>query len=577
PEKEKTESKKSKNRKAQVKALTKQKTDDLDVEVRGCKRTLELDPVSNNKAKARKSQRQSSTHTGKTKRTARSQVHSPGSPNQENNMSCKPEVEELMLSWSALETKATDAEQCKTRVMPNEDLPVHSAGHQQEQTVSSKKKIKSSKQLQSASKASQPLVHKKKPAKQKLPKDNAVDRFVESPRKKLKESGKISSNKKSRIRRVESSDSELGEEGVEREPVKLSEVFSSPLHQKLQTPMVQKLSKSGKPKNVSHALESPGGANKKTAVEELQHPVDSVKDSKKRKLSAKSSGKMPKKFNRQISKGVCSNPEDAEPQADSDGSHVQDTARKKQKLPAVKVKNRKRKIVFFYVFSDYSEDLNYQLRGLLSDDVARRKIVMPSNTPNVRRTKRIRLRPLEYWRGERVNYAMRPSGGLVISGIVCPEPEPHRKIKPRKNSHKQKTDEMNQIPIKMDETLGDTSKPTVVLDPETNQEVLLECINTQNMNSIFFKDDSVEVYKNLNTSDFAAGRLVLKPLKEKGHQFVCTDTLAFYVIHGKIILTLHETSYYLTTGDYFYIPAGNGYNIRNLMDEETVLLFTQLK
>lgn len=38
------------------------------------------------------------------------------------------------------------------------------------------------------------------------------------------------------------------------------------------------------------------------------------------------------------------------------------------------------------------------------------KSVMPSNTPNVRRTKRIRLRPLEYWRGERVNYTMKPSG-----------------------------------------------------------------------------------------------------------------------------------------------------------------------
>lgn len=38
------------------------------------------------------------------------------------------------------------------------------------------------------------------------------------------------------------------------------------------------------------------------------------------------------------------------------------------------------------------------------------KLVMPTNTPNVRRTKRIRLRPLEYWRGERINYTMKPSG-----------------------------------------------------------------------------------------------------------------------------------------------------------------------
>lgn len=38
--------------------------------------------------------------------------------------------------------------------------------------------------------------------------------------------------------------------------------------------------------------------------------------------------------------------------------------------------------------------------------------VLPSNTPNVRRTKRIRLKPLEYWRGERVDYQERPSGKM---------------------------------------------------------------------------------------------------------------------------------------------------------------------
>lgn len=29
----------------------------------------------------------------------------------------------------------------------------------------------------------------------------------------------------------------------------------------------------------------------------------------------------------------------------------------------------------------------------------------------------------------------------MISGIVCPEPEPHRKIKRRKDGHKQRRDE----------------------------------------------------------------------------------------------------------------------------------------
>ncbi|NWQ95650.1 CENPC protein, partial [Burhinus bistriatus] len=581
-EKEKTQSKKQKNRKAQVEALTEQKTDDLDVRVHEFKGTSESDPVSSSKGKVLKSQRQNSPRTGKTKKDALRQ----GSPNRKKDMSWKPEAEELMLSQSGLETKVSESEQCKTKVMTSEDSPVPSAGHQQERTVSPKKNLKSSKYLRSASKASQHLVQKKQTAKQKLPKDTAAKRLAESPRQKLKKPDKKSSNKKPQLQREESSDSEPGEEELEREPVKLNEVFTSPLHQKVQSSMIQKLAKSEKPKNVLHTLESLGGAENKTPVKALQHLIDSVKNSEKKRLSAKSSGKIPKKIHRRTSKGVCSNPGDTESQTDSDSSSVQDMARKKQKLSDMKIKNNKRKHNtqhglhggFLNVFSDNSEDLNCQVRDLLSDNVARHKIVMPSNTPNVRRTKRIRLRPLEYWRGERVNYTMRPSGGLVVSGIVCPEIEPHRKIKRRKGGNKQKRDETRrEIHANLDYTLADTSKPTVVVDPVTNEEVLLECVNTESSHSCFFKDESVEIYKNLNTSAFATGRLILKPFKEKGHQFVHMDTIAFHVIHGKIIVTLHKTSYYLTTGDYFYVPAGNGYNIRNLLNEESVLLFTQLK
>uniref|UniRef100_A0A8C0FBJ3 Centromere protein C n=1 Tax=Bubo bubo TaxID=30461 RepID=A0A8C0FBJ3_BUBBB len=608
-EKEKTESKKGKNRKVQVEALAEQKRDDLDVRVQDFRGTSESDPVSNSEGNVLKSQKQNSTRKGKTKKDVLRQ----GSPNQTKDTSGKRKAEELM-SRSGLKRKASDAEQCKTRVMPSEDLLMPSAGHQQEQTP--RKNLKSPNYLQSASKASQSLVDKKQTAKQKLPKDTVAKRLAESPRKKLKKSGKKSSNKKPQLQREESSDSEPGEEELEKGSVKSNEVFSSPLHQKLQTMVSPKLAKSEKPKNVLHTLESLDGASNKTPVKALQHLTDSVKNSEKKRLSAKSSGKRPKMINRRTSKGVCTNPEGTESQMDSDSCSVQNMARKEKKSSDVKIKSNKRKhntqhgLQGFFetekatnhesgpvvehcdnsasssksceqqdnTSSDSSDDWNSQVRDLLSDHRARHKIVMPSNTPNVRRTKRIRLRPLEYWRGERVNYTMRPSGGLVISGIVCPEAEICRNIKQRNADHKQKRDETrSEIPANLDHTLADTSKPTIVLDPVTNEEVLLECINTESSHSCFFKDESVEIYKNLNTSDFATGRLILKPLKEKGHQFVHMDTIAFHVIHGKIIVTLHKTSYYLTTGDYFYVPAGNGYNIRNLLNKDSVLLFTQLK
>ncbi|NXW01201.1 CENPC protein, partial [Fregetta grallaria] len=586
-EKEKTESKKGKNRKVQVEALTKQKMGDLDVRVHDFRGTSESDPVS--KSEGRKSQRQNSTHMGKTKKDALRQ----GSPKQKKDTSWKPEAEELMLSRSGLETKASDAEQCKTRLMPSVDSPMPSAGHQQKGTVLPKKNLKSSKYLQLASKASQQLVHKKQTAKQKLPKDTVAKRLVESPGKKLEKPGKKSSNKKPQLQREEGSDHEPGEKGLEREPVKLNEASTSPLH--------LTLVESEEPEKVLHRLKSLSGANK-TPGNALQDLTDSVKNSEKKRFSAKSSGKVPKKVHHRTSEGVCSNPEDTEAQRDSDSSSVQDMARKKQKLSNVKIKSNKRKrntqrgihgpvLKHCDEFASRSksceqdntslatsDDLDYQLRDLLSNNIARHKIVMPSNTPNVRRTKRIRLKPLEYWRGERVYYTMRPSGGLVISGIVCPETKPHRKTKRKKSGHKQKRNETkSEIPADLGHSLADTSQPTTVLDPVTNEEVLLECVNTESSHSCFFKDESVEIYKNLNTAAFATGRLILKPFKEKGHQFVHMDTIAFYVIHGKIVVTLHKTSYYLATGDFFYVPAGNGYNIRNLLNEESVLVFTQLK
>ncbi|XP_039919803.1 centromere protein C isoform X3 [Hirundo rustica] len=608
-ETEKTQNKKVKNRKVQVKALTKQKLDHLDVGAFDFKEMSESDPIPNSEENVLTSQSRKSTR--KTKKAALRQ----DSPNQKKNTSWKPEAEELMLSWSGLETKPSDEGQCETRMLPSEDLPMPSPECKEEQTVSRRKSLKSSKNLQLASKASQHLVKKKRTAKQKLPKVKVAKRGTVSPRKKLKNSVQKSGNKKPQLQR-ESSDNEAGEEELEREPVELNEVCTKPLHQKLKTPVIQKLTKSEKHRNVLHTSESPGGANNRTPLKALQHPMESVKNPEKKLLSARSSGKIPKKIPRRTNKALCSSPEDTDSGTDSDSSSVHDIARKEQKLSDVKIKSNKRKhsrqhgpvdsLVAEKVVScesgpvledcdkfafstkspeqddipsDNSEDLNHKLRHLLSDEIARHKIVMPSNTPNVRRTKRIRLRPLEYWRGERVNYTMKPSGGLVISGLVHPETESPRKSKRKKDPPKRERNKTNkkELPAGLDHSLADASKPTIVLDPVTNKEVHIECINTASSPSYFFKDEAVEIHKNLNTSLFATGKLILKPYKEKGHQFVNMDTITFHIIHGKVIVTLHETSYYLTAGDSFYVPAGNGYNIRNLLNEESVLLFTQLK
>ncbi|XP_057232650.1 centromere protein C isoform X2 [Malurus melanocephalus] len=575
-EKKKTQNKKVRNRKVEAKAPTKQKLDHLGVRAFDFEGTSESDSISDSEEKVHTSQTKKSTRMGKTKKDALRQ----NPPNEKKNTSWKLEAEELM-SRSGVKTKPSDEEQCKTRNLLNEDLSVSSSDHQEEQTVSSKMSLRSSKNLQLSSKASSQLVKKKQTAKQKLPEVKVSEKGTASPRKKLKKSVRKNSNKKPQLQREESSDSEPSEEELAREAVELNEVCTTPLHQKLESPMIPKFTKTEKPRNVLHTSESHGGADEGTPVKALQHPMDSVKNPEKKRLSAKSSGKRPKKIPRRTNKALCSSTEDTESQADSDSS-VQDMARENQKLPHVKTKSNKRKHNRQHVpqdsfvaekvpgcesgpvdlhhpdcdifacsspeqdntSSDECEDCNCKLIQLLSEDIARRKI-----------------------------------GELVLSGLVHPETQSPKKSKKRRDPPKQKRDKTNtgDIPASWDHTLADTSKPTTVLDPETNEEVHLDCVNTASSNSYFFKDEAIEIYKNLNTSVFATGRLILKPFKEKGHQFVHMDTIAFHIIHGKIIVTLHKTSYCLTTGDFFYVPAGNGYNLRNLLDEESILLYTQLK
>ncbi|KAG8139690.1 hypothetical protein E2320_002458, partial [Naja naja] len=169
---------------------------------------------------------------------------------------------------------------------------------------------------------------------------------------------------------------------------------------------------------------------------------------------------------------------------------------------------------------------------------------MPTNTHNLRRSKRIRIKPLEYWRGERVYYKINPSGGFVFGGIISPE---QRK----------------------------TRKPKAKVVRKSVPEIA--CVHNGSSPVFCISNEILSIYKYLNTPFFTTGKLILNPLKEKGYQYSHTDTLVFHICHGKLLLMLYDQSYYLTDGNYFFIPPGNVYNIRNLLNKECVILFTQLK
>ncbi|XP_071470421.1 centromere protein C isoform X4 [Marmota flaviventris] len=216
------------------------------------------------------------------------------------------------------------------------------------------------------------------------------------------------------------------------------------------------------------------------------------------------------------------------------------------------------------------------------------KLILPSNTPNVRRTKRIRFKPLEYWRGERIDYQETSSGEFVIGGILSPvtvtskrkakgNVERVKKVTNRKRMCLHNDERKNKLILNVDISLRDPLQPTPVKDPETREIVLMDLIKPQDTYQFFVEHGGLKVYKTLDTPLFSTGKLILGPYEEKGKQHVGQDILIFYVHFGDLLCTLYESPYLITTGDSFYVPSGNYYNIKNLLNDESILLFTQIK
>ncbi|XP_031198764.1 centromere protein C isoform X3 [Mastomys coucha] len=234
-----------------------------------------------------------------------------------------------------------------------------------------------------------------------------------------------------------------------------------------------------------------------------------------------------------------------------------------------------------------SLDLKTRSSTVVSYKNLHHKLVLPSNSPNVRRSNRIRSKPLEYWRGERIDYQESSSGGLVLE-IVSPASSVSTKIKAKgnlgkvnKKVNKKQIDlgnhKKNKIELSLDIHLGDPFQATLAKDPETREIVPMDLIRPRDTYHFFVEQHGLKVFKTLDTTFFSTGKLILGPHEEKGKQHVGQDILVFYVKFGDLLCTLHETPYMITTGDSFYVPSGNHYNIKNLLNVESCLLFTQIK
>ncbi|XP_071486571.1 uncharacterized protein [Diadema antillarum] len=226
--------------------------------------------------------------------------------------------------------------------------------------------------------------------------------------------------------------------------------------------------------------------------------------------------------------------------------------------------------------------------------VSKAYIIAPEPERGLRRTKRHRVRPLEYWRNERPLYERRKSGGFALSGVLSPE-EKSFNSRGGGPSKQAKTGRVKgQLPLTPANISLHSSPPpgtepitnpsVTVVNPESDEEVVIDAVATSKMLKFTGpsglpadKGDPITIAKALSQKAFSAGVLTIRPLQEKGSQLVRRDTMVFYVVRGKLAVSIHQTSHVLQNGDWFFVPKGNIYNIKNLRRDEAKLTFFQHK
>ncbi|KAK3601507.1 hypothetical protein CHS0354_027653 [Potamilus streckersoni] len=230
------------------------------------------------------------------------------------------------------------------------------------------------------------------------------------------------------------------------------------------------------------------------------------------------------------------------------------------------------------------------------------KIIYPEPAPEgLRRSKRIRLKPLEWYKNERVILEITETDCKIIgvqpskeAAYLKMEDEKRRKRrlkmllkKQEKASNRRRSSTGTNLSVhtELPHNLQMSSSNDIpVLQVDTQQEQDLECLAPKSMYEFVgpngdpaTKDDPFVLAIMLDQPFFNMGTLILQPLAEKTEQLVTAYAVCFTIRKGKVCVKIHRTSTVMETGDKFFIPIGNVYSLKNLRSDSATLDFVVFK
>ncbi|CAG8595804.1 1732_t:CDS:2, partial [Paraglomus occultum] len=209
------------------------------------------------------------------------------------------------------------------------------------------------------------------------------------------------------------------------------------------------------------------------------------------------------------------------------------------------------------------------------DNQHENKDIVDEEPPGLRRSKRQRLKPVEYWRNEKVVYEMRKSVGVPVQvvkdviRITSDDEETNTKtkeggVKKRKGNNKASGSSSHREP-KAEDIEKPTSPEAMVIDFGTNKEIKRSIVATTAMlNPIKSSGKAYKMQKLFNEGSFMAYGVVEIPRDTEKPSKSSKDTaLVFYVAKGPVKVTIHKYTFHVGTGDQFFVPRGNYYTIKN--------------
>ncbi|KAE8540611.1 hypothetical protein D1P53_002974 [Cryptococcus gattii VGV] len=199
-----------------------------------------------------------------------------------------------------------------------------------------------------------------------------------------------------------------------------------------------------------------------------------------------------------------------------------------------------------------------------------------------RRSGRQHYKPLEFWRGEKVEYMRGPGCAVIKEIITIPEdpPIPLAARRSRKNGRtrsgsvaagKRKREDS----VEDEEGWDHKTEPTGLVQDYPFEIACPKAL----LDPKLVSGGNFKYQKVFGEGHFMAAGIVYIPVGQMKNTKPSKDnTYVFYVIQGAVQVTIYRTSFVMAPGSQFLVPRGNDYCIENISpDKEAQLFFAQAR